>query len=271
MTKKYKSNKFVKEDSQSTNSELVFGKNPVLEVVENSKLQVNKIWLSENARDQNLKERVISFAKEKKVPYSLVPENKLASLTKNQNHQGVVLSISPIQYKSVTEVIQSAINSSKIILVAHEIEDAHNIGAMIRTFVAGGGSGVVLTGRTNIGINATTIKTSAGALFHADFARVTNCVNVINELKKNDFWVVGTDNSEIAKSIYDTNLPEKIAIVMGNEHEGLGELIKKNCDFLVKIPVSGKVDSLNVSVAFGIVLFEILRCVSLRAKRSNLT
>ena len=244
-----------KVERRTTSDELVFGRNPVLEVIENSKLQVNKIWLSETLKDQNIKQRIISYAKEHKIPFYTVPEQKLSSLTKNQNHQGMVLSISPIKYKSISEII----SSSKVILVAHEIEDAHNIGAMTRTFVAGGGSGVILTGRKSIGINSTTIKTSAGALFHASFARVTNCINVINELKKNNFWIVGTDNSEKAKSIYQINFPEQVAIIVGNEHEGLGELIKKNCDFLVKIPVSDKVDSLNVSVAFGVVLFEVLR------------
>ncbi len=244
-----------KKENNFTGHELVFGKNPVLEVIENSTCQVNKIWLSENLRDQNVKQRIISYAKEKKIPFYVVPEQKVSSLTKNQNHQGMVLSISPIKFLSVREVIQN----TKIVLVAHEIEDPHNIGAMIRTFVAGGGNGVILTGRKSAGINSTTIKTSAGALFHTNFARVANCVNVINELKKNNFWIVGTDNSEASKSIYDIDFPEQVAIIVGNEHEGLGELIKKNCDFLVKIPVSDKVDSLNVSVAFGIVLFEILR------------
>lgn len=235
--------------------ELVFGKNPVLEVIENSTLQVNKIWLSENLRDQNIKQRIISYAKEKKIPFYMVPEQKISSLAKNHNHQGMVLSISPIKYLSVKEIIEK----SKTILVAHEIEDPHNIGAMIRTFVAGGGNGVILSGRKSAGINSTTIKTSAGALFYANFARVANCVNVINELKKNNFWIVGTDSSAASKSIYDIDFPEQVAVIVGNEHEGLGELIKKNCDFLARIPVSDKVDSLNVSVAFGIVLFEILR------------
>ena len=242
-------------ERRTTENELVFGRNPVLEVIENSSCQVNKIWLSENLRDQNIKQRIISYAKEKKIPFYSVPEQKISSLTKNQNHQGMVLSISPIQYLSVKEIIEK----SKIVLVAHEIEDSHNIGAMIRTFVAGGGSGVILTGRKSVGINSTTIKTSAGALFHANFGRVTNCVNVINELKKNNFWIVGTDNSINSKSVYDIDFPEQVAIIMGNEHEGLGELIKKNCDFLVRVPVSDKVDSLNVSVAFGVVLFEVLR------------
>ncbi len=252
-----------KNNSDNASSELVFGRNPVLEVIEHSSLQVNKIWLSETLRDQNIKQRVISYAKEKKIPFSVVPEQKISFLTKNQNHQGIVLSISPIKYLSVKEIVERAIKSPQrgvsIILVAHEIEDAHNIGAMIRTFVAGGGGGIIFTGRKSVGVNSTTIKTSAGALFHADFARTTNCVNVINELKKNNFWIVGTDNSHDSKSVYDIDFPKQIAIIMGNEHEGLGELIKKNCDFLAKIPISDKVNSLNVSVAFGIVLFEVLR------------
>ena len=241
--------------------ELVFGKISVLEVIENSSLQVNKIWLSETFNDQNIKKRIISYAKENKIPFHVVPVKKISDLTNNGNHQGLLLSISPIQYLTVSQIINNTLekNPVKIILIAHEIEDTHNLGAMIRTFVSGGGKGIILTGRSNVGINATTIKTSAGTLFQTEFARITNCVNVLNELKEKGFWIVGTDTSPNTNSIYNTDYPDKIAILVGNEHEGLGPLIKKNCDFLVKIPISDKVNSLNVSVAFGIVLFEILR------------
>ncbi|MBI3590764.1 MAG: 23S rRNA (guanosine(2251)-2'-O)-methyltransferase RlmB [Candidatus Melainabacteria bacterium] len=243
------------------NLEMVFGKNPALEVIESSTVEVNKIYLSEGLSDRNIRQRIISYAKENKIPYHLVPEKKLSTLTNNQNHQGIVLSISPIKYKPVNELITSTLenNSPRIILIAHEIEDTHNLGAMIRTFAASGGNGIILTGRSNVGINATIIKTSAGTLFQTNFSRATNCVNVLNELKESGFWVVGADNSTPSELIYKINYPDQVAIVVGNEHEGLGPLVKKNCDFLVKIPISDKVDSLNVSVAFGIILFEILR------------
>ncbi len=241
--------------------DLVYGKNPVLELIENSSVQVNKIWISQNIRDQELKNTVISYAKENKIFFNLVPEGKLNKLTDNKNHQGIVLSISPIDYISVGEVIEKTLsgNCKKIILIAHETEDNHNLGAMIRTFVAGGGSGIILTGKSHVGINATTIKTSAGALFQTNIARVTNCVNVLNELKENGFWIVGTSNEQDSESMYKVSYPEQVAILVGNEHEGLTPLIKKNCDFKVKIPISDKVDSLNVSVAFAVLLFEILR------------
>ena len=254
-------NKNLKPETESSLLEVVFGKNPALEVIENSTVQVNKIYLSESLSDRNVRERIISYAKENKIPYHLVPEKKLSNLTNGQNHQGIVLSISPIKYKSVSDIIFNTLqnNSPRIILIAHEIEDTHNLGAMIRTFAASGGKGIILTGRSSVGINATVMKTSAGTLFQTDFARATNCVNVLNELKESGFWIVGTDNSISSKSIYKIDYPDQVAIVTGNEHEGLGPLIKKNCDFLAKIPISDKVDSLNVSVAFGVILFEILR------------
>ena len=236
-------------------SELVFGRRPVQEIIENSNINVNKIWISEGFQDRTLMDSVISFAKEKKIPYFIVPNEKLNNLSENKNHQGIVLSISPIEFISIDEIIKGA----NLILIAHEIEDTHNLGAMIRTFIASGGKGIILTGRKNVGINSSTVKTSAGALFHASFARATNCSQVIKKLKDSDFWIVGTDNSEESKSLYEIDFPDKIAIVVGNEHEGLPRLVKENCDFLAKIPIKSEVNSLNVSVAFGIVLFEYLR------------
>ena len=129
----------------------------------------------------------------------------------------------------VTNIIENTLksNSTKAVLIAHEIEDPHNLGAMIRTFVAGGGRGVIITGRSSVGVNATVIKTSAGALFQTDFARATNCVNVLHQLKESGFWIVGADNSSESESIYKVDFPDQVAILVGNEHEGLGQLIKK--------------------------------------------
>ena len=239
------------------NENIVFGRNPVLELIAGKDSEINKIWISESLQDKEFKEKIVLFAKEKKIPFHFVPHEKLNNLTGNKNHQGILFSISPIKYLTVNEVITNI--KSKVILVAHEIEDNYNLGALIRTFAAGGGEGIILTGRSNIGVNSDSIKTSAGAVFQTKIARAVNCVEVLRKLKKNDFWIVGTDNSKEAKSIHETNFPEKVAILVGNEHEGLGKLVKENCDFLVRIPISEKINSLNVSVAFGIVLFEYLR------------
>lgn len=240
------------------NSELVYGRNPVLEIIEKPSeiVQINKIWLAKNIKDKALQNKVINYARENKIPFRIIPFQNIDKLTNNKNHQGIALSISPVKYVSVEDAIKEAL---KLVLVAHEIEDTHNLGAMIRTFVAGGGKGIILTGRSSVGINSTVIKTSAGALFQAKFARSVNCLQALNKLKENGFWILGTDNSSDSKSLYDIDIPEQIAIVVGNEHKGLGQLIKKNCDFLLKVPISKNVDSLNVSVAFGIILFEILR------------
>ena len=237
---------------------LISGKSAVLEALKNSSVQINKVFLSNSFLDPRIKHEIISLSKEKKIPLLLVPEEKLNSIFEGKNHQGIIASISPIKYRPVKDAIQNN-GDSRIILVAHEIEDNHNLGAIIRTFLAGGGKTVILTGKSSVGINATTIKTSANTLFHGTYARATNCINILNELKKNDFWTVGTDNSKDSTSLYKVDLPDKIAIVVGNEHEGLGPLIKKNCDFLIKIPIDQKVNSLNVSVAFGIIMFEVLR------------
>lgn len=250
--------------NQNKYSDIVYGKSPVLEVIENGDAQVNKIWISKTLNDKSVVNRIIDYAKEKKIPFHMVPAEKINTISNSKNNQGLALSISPVEYMSATDLIDHVISGSaekntSVILVAHETEDPHNIGAMVRTFVAGGGKGIILTGKSNIGINGTVVKTSAGAIFQTKFARATNCSQIIEKLKENGFWVVGTDLSEDAQNLFEIDFPDQIAIVVGNEHEGLGPLIKKNCDFVAKIPISEFVDSLNVSVAFGITLYEFLR------------
>ncbi len=248
------------DDIPTTSQEIVYGKNPVLEVIKNNQVQVNKIWISNGLQDKKTIDTIINYARLNKIPFHMVPFQKLDNLTKNQNHQGLVLSTAPINYCKVEEIISETKKTNhKVILVANEIEDSHNLGAMIRTFAALGGKGMILAGRKSAGINSTTIKTSAGSLFQIKFARASNCVNVINELKKNNFWIVGTDIEQNTNLVFKTDFPKEVAIIVGNEHEGLGQLIKKNCDFLVKIPIINEVNSLNVSVAFGIVLYEYIR------------
>lgn len=254
-----------KKKSESNKEGIVFGKQPVLELIEGSSVTVNKIWISDSFKDRTAKDKILSFAKEKKVPYSIVPNAKINSITEHGNNQGIALSIAPITYYEVNELIKElkGLDDSRIIgntvLIANEIQDPHNLGAMIRTFIGAGGKYIFLTGRSSVGINSTVMKTSAGTLFKSKIARATNCNQLLEKLKDNEFWIVGTDSSEDSKDLYSIDFPTKIAVLMGNEGDGLSSLIKKNCDFLARIPLSNEVESLNVSVAFGITLYEIIR------------
>ena len=171
----------------------VFGKNPVLELIDNKTIQINKIWISENLSDKSFKDKIISFAKENKVPFILVPTNKLSALVNGQNHQGVVLNTSPVEYLTLDEIIKDASSfkekkdlAKRTILIANEIQDPHNLGAIIRTYAAGGGRNIILAGKSNVGLNPTVVKASAGGLFHINFTRATNCNNVISKLKENE-------------------------------------------------------------------------------------
>lgn len=250
---------------QDSKSEIIFGRRPVLEAVESNNVEINKIWLSNNLQDSNLRNKIVRFAKKKKIPFYFVPTQKLDKLSGNSNHQGLIFGISPIGFCSVNELIDdvkvksNTKISNRTILIIHEVEDVHNVGALIRTYVGCGGRGIIFTGKRSVGINSTVVKTSAGAAFKARYTRATNCAQVIDKLKENGFWTIGTVKSDIAVSIYNFEFPDFSAIVVGNEHEGLNELVKKKCDFLVTIPTSNEVESLNVSVAFGIVMFEYLR------------
>lgn len=248
-------------DKNNNVDEIVFGRNPVLEIVENSDIQVNKIWISQGLKDRDFRDLVVGYAKQNKVPCNLVPQEKINRLTNNKNNQGIALSISPIDYLTVGELLDelSLPSNKSMILIAHEIEDSHNLGAMVRTLTAASGKGVILTGKSSVGVNANVIKSSVGTIFNARVARHVNCNQVIEKLQDAGYWVIGAANESESQNLYKTDFPKKIAIIMGNEHEGLPSLVKKNCDILVKIPISDHVESLNVSVAFGIVLFEYLR------------
>lgn len=237
--------------------ELIYGRNACLEALNTGK--VEELYIQKG----NLKgsiEKVIGRAKNKNVIIKTVDKKTLDNMAKGEVHQGVIASISSFEYSSVEDIINEAKNREEdpFIVILDEIEDPHNLGAIIRSCETAGVHGVIIPKRRSASINSTVYKSSAGACNYLKVAKVTNINRTIDELKEKNIFVYGTDGD--AKSYYNkTNLTGPIAIVIGNEGKGISMQIKKNCDDLIKIPMRGKITSLNASNACAVVCYEVLR------------
>ena len=237
--------------------ELIYGINACLEALNTGK--VEELYIQKG----NLKgsiEKVIGRAKNKNVIIKTVDKKTLDNMAKGEVHQGVIASISSFEYSSVEDILNEAKEREEdpFIVILDEIEDPHNLGAIIRSCETAGVHGVIIPKRRSASINSTVYKSSAGACNYLKVAKVTNINRTIDELKEKNIFVYGTDGD--AKSYYNkTNLTGPIAIVIGNEGKGISMQVKKNCDDLIKIPMRGKITSLNASNACAVVCYEVLR------------
>ena len=217
----------------------VYGKNVAKEL--NSKIE--KAYVVNNFKDKELLKKI-------NAPIVFVDKKKLDSMVDGV-HQGIVLKIADYEYKDISEI------SSDIIVILDHLEDPHNLGAIIRTCEAAGINDIILPKDRSVQVNSTVMKTSAGCLDRVNLYQVTNLVQAITYLKKQGFWIIGTDmeGTDYKKLDYKG----KIAIIIGNEGNGMSRLVKESCDFIASIPMYGKVNSLNASVAAGMILFEARR------------
>lgn len=178
----------------------------------------------------------------------------------NTNHQGVVAIVPPFNYCDIDDILEYAKskNEEPFVVLLDSIEDPHNLGSIIRTAETAGVHGIIIPKRRSAVVNSTVAKTSAGAVEHMKVARVNNLVEIIKKLKQNGIWVYGAD-MEGKANYYDENLKGPICVVIGNEGEGISKLVKDNIDVLIKIPMKGKISSLNASVSAGIILYEVVK------------
>ncbi|PWK05656.1 23S rRNA (guanosine2251-2'-O)-methyltransferase [Tumebacillus permanentifrigoris] len=245
------------EDAANPN-EQVEGRHPVLEALKSGRT-INKILMTEGATGTTVME-ILAKARQASVIVQTVPKNKLDQIADGRNHQGVIAYIAAKDYAELEDIIEAATNSPRpgLIIVLDEIEDPFNLGSILRTADGVGAHGVVIPKRRAVPLTATVAKASAGAIEHVPVARVANISQTIETLKKMGYWVVGTDvDGESMYHQIDMTVP--IVMVIGNEGTGLGEAIKKRCDYLVRLPMIGQVQSLNAGVATGILLYEVLR------------
>jgi 23S rRNA (guanosine2251-2'-O)-methyltransferase len=235
----------------------LYGVLPVLEALRSGGRRIEKIIVADGARQHRLNE-IYELAREHRVILETVPKERLERLVEaGANHQGVIAIAAAADYVDVDEIIDSA-NDPPLFVILDGVEDPRNLGAVLRTVECSGADGVFIPERRAVGLTETVAKSSAGAIEHVKVAKVTNLNRFIEDLKARNVWVVGTSgDATMSYTEWDWKTPS--ALVLGAEGTGLHRLVAENCDALVKIPMYGKIDSLNVSVAAGVVLFEARR------------
>lgn len=226
----------------------VYGKNVALEYLEGNKI-INKVYLSDNFNDYN----ILNLINKKHLSIKKVKKKDLDRFCSGL-HQGIVMDVEDYKYKNIETILNK---DNALVVILDHIEDPHNFGAIIRTCEAAGVDGIIIPSDRSALVNATVIKTSVGTTEKVNIIKVTNLVNTINELKKNGFWIFGTDMDGTDYSSLDYK--GKTCIICGNEGSGMSQLVKKNCDFIASIPMKGEVNSLNASVATAIILFEAIK------------
>jgi len=235
---------------------MLIGRQSVLEALK-AKKPINRILLSKTAGDLT---EIIDLAKQARVIFEFVDKKALDRISQSSKNQGVAAFASAHEYVEVEDILAAAQARDQLpfIILLDQIEDPHNLGAIIRSAEAAGAHGVVTLKRRAVGLTETVAKTSAGALMHLPVARVNNLNDVILKLKEQRIWIFGLD--EEGEAVFDkADFKLPLALVVGGEGKGLSRLVRERCDFLVKIPLHGKVNSLNASVAAAVVMFEVAR------------
>lgn len=241
------------------NSEIIYGKNSVLEALIAGNREINKILISKNIHSDVKINKIKELAQKNGVVFQFVAKEKFQPYAEF-NHQGIIAQISPIEYQDLDEFIQThGKNQLASLVILDGVEDSHNLGAIIRTCVCAGVDGIIIPSRRNVQVNSIVEKTSAGAINHIHIIKVNSLVNAVQKLKDNNWWIIATDASA-KDNYYDVRYDDmNFAIIMGAEHAGVSKSLLKASDFIVKIPMQNSFNSLNVSNALSAIIFETLR------------
>lgn len=226
---------------------IVFGKNVAKEVI-NSKIKINKVFLTKSFDDRG----ILDFLEKNNIRRVIIDKREM-DLKYKGNHQGIVLDIEDFKYSKLEEILDK-----DFIVILDHLEDPHNFGAIIRTCESAGVDAIIIPKNRSVEVNSTVMKVSAGALNNQTIVEVNNLTSAIEKLKKSGFWVYGTDMTD--SEVYtDIKYDSKVVLVIGAEGNGISRLVREKCDFVVNIPMFGKINSLNASVAAGIIIYEVVR------------
>lgn len=238
--------------------DLVEGRNAVIELLKSDRT-IEQIFIAKGKMEGSIN-KILGLAKDKGIIVKEVDRKKLDLMSETKVHQGVIAQITPFKYSTVDEILDFANKKGEqaFIVILDELEDPHNLGSIVRTAELCGVHGIIIPKRRNVGVTATVYKASVGAIEYMKIAKVSNINNTIDELKAKNIWVYGADINGVEYS-YETDFSGACAVIIGNEGRGMSKLTKNKCDKLVKIPMIGKINSLNASVAGGIMMYEVLK------------
>lgn len=242
---------------EQKNQLMAEGRNPVLEALRKNE-NIDKLYVQEGVKNGPLV-TIAAEAKKRGIMVVAVPKEKLDQMSETGHHQGVILNLSAVVYSTVDEILAYAQEKGEppFLILLDGIEDPHNLGAIIRTANLAGAHGVIIPKHRNASVNATVAKASAGAVYHTRIAKVTNIAKTIDSLKEKGIWFVCADMD--GEVMYRVNMKGAIGLVIGNEGNGVSRLVKETCDLVASIPMNGDIDSLNASVAAGVLAFEVVR------------
>lgn len=236
---------------------IIYGKNSVLEALISGEREINKIIISKNLHSDVKLNRIKDLAQKNGIAYQFVAKEKFSEY-QEFNHQGVIAYISPIKYMGIEEFLENS-HENESLVILDGVEDPHNFGAIIRTCVCAGVSGIIIPNHRNVQVNSIVEKTSAGAINHIPIIKVNSLVNAVQKLKNSDWWIIATDASA-DNNYYSVDYKNmNSAIIMGAEHAGVSKSLLKLSDFVVKIPMQNDFNSLNVSNALSAIIFEVVR------------
>ena len=242
----------------SVREDVIEGRNAVIEALKSDRT-IEQLMIAKGSAEGSIN-KIIGLAKEKRIVIKEVDKRKLNNYSETGAHQGVVAIVTPYKYSTVEDILDLAKkkNEDPFIIILDEIEDPHNLGSIVRTAELSGAHGIIIPKRRNVGITQTVYKSSVGAIEHMKVTKVTNINATLDILKEKGIWVYGADMHGKNYS-YETNFSGACALVIGSEGKGISKLTASKCDILVKIPMVGKINSLNASVAGGIMMYEILK------------
>ncbi|MBR1695702.1 MAG: 23S rRNA (guanosine(2251)-2'-O)-methyltransferase RlmB, partial [Selenomonas sp.] len=238
--------------------DVLIGRNAVTEALRAGR-GINKILLADGDREGQVSE-IVALAKERGIILQFVERSKIEAVAGGLRHQGVLAYVAPVAYAELEDILAKAEAAGEppFLLLLDELEDPHNLGALLRTADATGVHGVLIPKRRSVPLTATVAKTSAGAVEYVPVARIGNIAQTLKKLKEKGFWVAGAD-MDGTQNYYDADLTGPLVLVVGSEGKGMGRLTKEQCDFVVKMPMVGKINSLNASVAGSILMYESMR------------
>lgn len=236
----------------------IAGRNPVMEALKSGR-EIDKILIAKGTEGGSLI-KIIGKAKDRGIPIQYVERQKLNEMSSSDVHQGIIATVAAYEYCEVEDILENAKSKGRdpFLLILDEIMDPHNLGSMMRTADAVGVDGIIIPKRRSVGLTSTVAKSSAGAIEYVPVAKVSNIAQTIDKIKDMGIWVAGADMSG-SKEHYNMDLEGPLALVIGNEGEGISRLIKEKCDFLIKLPMVGQVSSLNASVAAAVLMYEVFR------------